>query len=204
MTVNAPSHEELDILRPKIPKGTSLIIHCAAYTDVEGAEDNKSLCYGVNVEGTLALARYKIPMVYISTEYVFGGMDGNYKETDERFPVNYYAKTKAWGEDASRETESLRIRVLFKPSPWAYPKAFTDQYTSGDYVEVIAPLIAKAIKDYPNRNDVLHIGTGRKSIYDLARKTREVGKIKRSDVKVRIPKDTSLNLDKWKEFINEY
>lgn len=201
----APTHDELDVLHSVIvPKETSMIVHCAAYTDVEEAENNQSMCYGVNVEGTSNLARLKIPMVYISTEYVFDGEKGNYTEEDQTNPINYYAKTKEWGEAASTQTESLRIRVLFKPSPWKYPRAFTDQYTSGDYVEAIAPMIAMAVKNYPDRHTILNIGTGRKSIYWLAKETRNVGKIERSEVEVDLPYDTSLNLNKWKEFVNGY
>lgn len=201
----SPSHQEQDILyAPRVPRETSMIVHCAAYTDVEKAEQENGLCYAVNVEGTVNLARLNIPMVYISTEYVFDGKKGNYSETDETNPVNFYAKTKLWGEYASRDTQSLRLRVLFKPSPWKYPKAFVDQWTSGDYVEAIAPIIAKVILEYPERHDVLNIGTGKKSIYTLARETREVEEICRSDVGVNLPRDTSLNLDKLKEFINEY
>lgn len=201
----APTRQELDITKPfKIPSDTKLIVHCAAYTDVEGAESNQLNCYKTNVEAVENLAKHKIPMVYISTEYVFDGAEGGYHEEAPRNPVNYYAKTKMWGEDASQLTESLILRVLFKPRPWKYPKAFVDQYTSGDYVDAIAPMILKAILEYPNRHDVLHIGSERKSIYDLAKQTRNVGEIYRKDVKVTIPYDTSLNLDKWKEFINEH
>ena len=93
----APSSNEFNILfQRKVPKETSLIVHCAAYTDVEKAETDRMRCYDTNVIGTANLAKLGIPIVYISTEYVFDGTEGNYKEDSERNPINYYAKTKAW------------------------------------------------------------------------------------------------------------
>ena len=201
----APSSKELDLTQKiTVPRETDLIVHCAAYTDVEGAEFNQQLCYDINTEGTYQLAKLGIPMVYISTEYVFDGERGNYHEDSPLNPVNYYAKTKAWGEEACYETDFIIIRTLFKKRPWKYPAAFEDQYTSGDYVDVIAPMIAKAIIGHDVFNDVLHVGTGRKSIYELASQSREVKKIRRRDVKVDLPEDTSLNLDKWKELYREH
>ena len=201
----APSRQELDITKSfNVPRETELIVHCAAYTDVEKAEFDQEFCYEVNTEGTYQLAKLGIPMVYISTEYVFDGDRGNYRETDPINPINYYAKTKAWGEEACFETDFIIIRTLFKKRPWKYPVAFTDQYTSGDYVDVIAPIIVKVILAHEVYNDIIHVGTGRKSIYDLAIQSREVGDIKRDDVNVPLPYDTSLNLDKLKELYREH
>ncbi len=80
-----------------------IIIHCAAYTAVDKAEDEKEKCYKVNVEGTrnIALAAKDIDskVVYISTDYVFDGKDeAPYKEDESTNPVNYYGYTKAQGE----------------------------------------------------------------------------------------------------------
>lgn len=80
------------------------IIHCAAYTAVDRAEDDKDLCYNVNVLGTenIALAAKKVDakLIYISTDYVFKG-DGTdfYKPEDAKNPVSQYGLTKSLGED---------------------------------------------------------------------------------------------------------
>lgn len=79
------------------------IIHCAAYTAVDKAEDEEELCRRVNAIATKEIAEYAkvldIPMIYISTDYVFdGSKDGEYDEEDIPNPINVYGKTKHEGE----------------------------------------------------------------------------------------------------------
>ncbi|KON82890.1 dTDP-4-dehydrorhamnose reductase [Rossellomorea marisflavi] len=80
-----------------------VIIHCAAYTAVDKAEDNKDKCWNVNVEGTKHLAKIAreidAKFVYISTDYVFNGEgEKPFKETDNVSPIGYYGLTKYEGE----------------------------------------------------------------------------------------------------------
>jgi len=81
----------------------SVIIHCAAYTAVDKAEENQELCYKINVLGTRYLVKsaqaIDAKFVYISTDYVFNG-EGQIPFTihDKPEPVNYYGKTKYLGE----------------------------------------------------------------------------------------------------------
>ena len=79
------------------------VIHCAAYTAVDAAEDEIELCRAVNVGGTENIAdncsKYDIPMVYISTDYVFNGSgDELWKVTDGTDPINAYGLSKRDGE----------------------------------------------------------------------------------------------------------
>ncbi|WP_269920192.1 dTDP-4-dehydrorhamnose reductase [Caldifermentibacillus hisashii] len=79
------------------------IIHCAAYTAVDRAEDDKEACWNVNVEGTKNLAQaakdIDAKFMYISTDYVFNGEgDIPFKEMDEPNPMGYYGLTKYEGE----------------------------------------------------------------------------------------------------------
>ncbi|RST74163.1 dTDP-4-dehydrorhamnose reductase [Siminovitchia acidinfaciens] len=79
------------------------IIHCAAYTAVDQAEDDKEACWDVNVLGTRNLANaakdVKAKFIYISTDYVFDGRGHRpFKETDETNPIGYYGLTKSEGE----------------------------------------------------------------------------------------------------------
>ena len=178
----------------------SLIVHCAAFTDLVRAEKEKDLCYATNVIGTRNIASLGIPMIYISTEYVFDGEKGLYEEEDAPNPLNYYALTKLLGEyEARRAPRSVIIRCLFKPRPFKHEVVCHDSFTSGDYVERIAPQIASAVKNFTLLPDTIHIGTGRKNLETIARETRpEIGTISVLDVKgVRLPKDTSLNCAKW-------
>lgn len=201
----APTSQQLDLSsqysinayfrRYKVDK----IVHCAAYTKVEQAEINRSEVYNLNVTATQRLARYA-PLLYISTEYVFPGKTGGYKEQDIPEPLNFYAKTKLWGEMVLDPAKDKIIRTLFKPRPWRYEKAYKDCFTSGDYVDIIAKEIDKAIGLFKYLPPIIHIGTGRKRILDLAKQTRaDVGEMSRLDVKASIPFDSSLNTSWWEQ-----
>jgi dTDP-4-dehydrorhamnose reductase len=80
-----------------------VVVHCAAYTAVDKAEDEREICYRINVTGTqnIANACKKIDskMVYISTDYVFDGEgEDPFDVTDKPNPINYYGQTKYEGE----------------------------------------------------------------------------------------------------------
>lgn len=84
------------------------VIHCAAYTNVNGAEANRDLCWQVNVAGTanvaLACKQLDAKMIYISTDYVFDGMGEAPFEVDDCIsPINAYGASKADGEKAAQE-----------------------------------------------------------------------------------------------------
>lgn len=82
-----------------------VIIHCAAYTAVDQAEDDQKSCYEVNVMGTKNLAEASkavdVKFVYISTDYVFDGQGNEpFTEMNKSNPVGYYGVTKLEGEKA--------------------------------------------------------------------------------------------------------
>lgn len=98
------------------------VIHCAAYTAVDAAEDNQELCRKINVDGTRNIAEVckamDIPMMYFSTDYIFNGQGENFwKEDDEKQPLNVYGRTKYEGELAVQELIQkyfiLRISWVF-------------------------------------------------------------------------------------------
>ena len=181
-----------------------LIVHCAAYTDVQRAQKEKALCYETNVTGTGNLASFGIPMLYISTEYVFDGERGGYRENDAPDPQNFYALTKLLGEYESRRTKSCVVRCLFKPRPFEHPRACVDQFTTGDYIDVMAREIAFAISLFNRLPLTIHIGTERKSTYELARRSRpDVGRIRLREIPVRLPRDTSLRTLLWERIKTE-
>lgn len=87
----------VEVLKP------DAIIHCAAYTAVDKAEDDQENCWNVNVNGTRYLAnaakKFDVKFIYISTDYVFDGQGENpFRETDNPNPIGYYGKTKYEGE----------------------------------------------------------------------------------------------------------
>jgi len=89
-----------DIIKRMRP---DVIVHSAALTDVDRCEREKELAYRMNVEGTRAVAegarRAGSFLVYISTDYVFDGQRGLYREEEETNPVSYYGLTKLLGEE---------------------------------------------------------------------------------------------------------
>lgn len=85
------------------------VIHCAAYTAVDAAEDNVEICRKVNRDGTQNIAdmckKLDIKMLYISTDYVFDGQGTRpWEPDDEQHPLNAYGQTKYEGELAVKNT----------------------------------------------------------------------------------------------------
>ncbi|MFJ8067869.1 dTDP-4-dehydrorhamnose reductase [Peribacillus sp. NPDC096447] len=98
------------------------IIHCAAYTAVDKAEDDKEKCYDVNVNGTKFLAEAAketgAKFVYISTDYVLDGQgDKPFKETDPPNPIGYYGLTKLEGE---KIVQSLLEKYFIVRISWVF------------------------------------------------------------------------------------
>lgn len=94
------------VIKENVPDA---VIHCAAYTAVDAAEDNADLCRKINAEGTQNIANVckelDIKMTYISTDYVFDGEgERPWEPDDERTPLNVYGQTKYEGELAVQNT----------------------------------------------------------------------------------------------------
>ena len=182
-----------------------VIVHAAAYTNVSGAETDRHKCWAVNVIGTrhMALAANQVgaKLVHISTDYVFDGEQGNYRESDTPGPaVNYYSLTKLVAEEAARvAARHLIVRTSFRPREFVYPVAFADVYTSQDYVDVIAPQVALAVRHALDITDeVLHIAAERKSVFELAKRRKpDVREGMRASASVRLPGDVSLDSGRW-------
>ncbi len=85
-----------------------LIIHAAAMTQVDTSEENKQACYNINVSATRFLIdAAKVTasrLIYVSTDFIFDGLSGPYKEEDQPSPVNYYGSTKLAAEQAVMES----------------------------------------------------------------------------------------------------
>jgi dTDP-4-dehydrorhamnose reductase len=92
-----------------------LIIHAAAMTNVDECEKDKQECYNVNVTATRflidAAKEVQSKIIYLSTDFVFDGMTGPYKEQDIMSPVNYYGSTKVAAEKAIMESD-LRWAIV--------------------------------------------------------------------------------------------
>jgi dTDP-4-dehydrorhamnose reductase len=127
-SVQAPSEDDMDITDlEKIDHCMAfhqpeVIINAAAYTQVDKAESEAALAFAVNTTGSANLARMcaknKIPLVHISTDYVFDGQKGtSYLETDAISPVGVYGRSKADGEIEIRS--HLKEHIILRTS-WLY------------------------------------------------------------------------------------
>jgi dTDP-4-dehydrorhamnose reductase len=103
-----------------------VVVHAATLTDVDKCELNKELAWKVNVEGTKNIVEAAKAagsfLIYISTDYVFSGETGRYKETDARNPINYYGVTKLKAEEivkTQKEYFIARPSVMYGSTPAA-------------------------------------------------------------------------------------
>ncbi|MFC1656350.1 dTDP-4-dehydrorhamnose reductase [Patescibacteria group bacterium] len=99
-----------------------LVIHCAAYTQVDKAETNKDKCMQVNGLGTRNVVvnaeEVKAKLIYVSTDYVFDGMKKNpYLEWDKSNPLSVYGLSKYWGEQMVKNFSS---RYFIVRTAWLY------------------------------------------------------------------------------------
>ncbi|TFB14183.1 dTDP-4-dehydrorhamnose reductase [Filobacillus milosensis] len=154
----------------------TVIIHCAAYTAVDQAEDNKEICWDVNVNGTKYMAEaaklVNAQLMYISTDYVFDG-NGNtpLRETDSTDPTGYYGLTKYEGEQIVKELLDLyfvvRISWVFGINGNNFIKTMlklsethnelsvvNDQYGSPTYTFDLARLLIDMIQT--NKHGIYH------------------------------------------------
>lgn len=111
---------ELDILRPDRisavldSKRPDIVVNAAAYTAVDKAEEEEEAAFQINRDGPGYLAErcasFGIPLVHISTDYVFdGSVDAAYSEVDKPNPLNVYGKSKLAGEEAVRQYNDQHI-----------------------------------------------------------------------------------------------
>ena len=123
------------------------VIHCAAYTAVDAAEDNEEICRKVNAQGTENIAKVceelDIKMMYISTDYVFDGQGTTPWQPDckDYQPLNVYGKTKLEGELAISNTVSkyfiVRIAWVFGLNGKNFIKTMLSVGKTHDEVRVV-------------------------------------------------------------------
>jgi dTDP-4-dehydrorhamnose reductase len=145
------------------------VINCAAYTDVDGTETNREICYKANTTGVenLALASKKIDCAFvtISTDFVFDGTkDDFYTQRDTPNPQSVYAKSKLEGEIRARNAYA---RSIIARSGWIYGNDGTN------FLSVLPKLLAEG-KQIKAISDSFGTPTFAK---DLARRLRELAEL---------------------------
>lgn len=167
------------------------IFNCAAYTDVDGCENDKKTAFSLNVKLVSDLLKTEFRrIIQFSTDYVFNGNDGPYSEDDPTDPVGYYGRTKLESEDLLRSSRRdflvIRTNVLFgqgrniKPNfiTWLISRLrqnqklriVTDQYNNPIHAENLADAAIEAAEI--GINGVLHVaGDSYLSRYQIAKRT---------------------------------
>lgn len=142
--------------------GCDAAVLTAAYTDVDGCERNPELAYHVNAFGAGAVAsvcrRYSIPMVYISTDFVFDGLtDSPYREHADAHPLGAYGASKwageQWVREACPEHYICRTAWLFGAAGKNFPKTMLNAHRAGRELKVVAdqqgcPTYTKDLADW--------------------------------------------------------
>ncbi len=217
-----------DVL-PFFPK---YIINTAAYTNVDDSETNKEVCWKINVDGVKNLiyvaGKINAKIIHISTDYVFDGKNGPYKETDTPRPLGYYGKSKLASENAlikcDLEFAIARTMVLYGVTNNARPNFVTwlieklrnkekltivdDQFGNPTLVDDLANAIKQIIQH--EKWDLFHVSGGDLvDRYTFALKIAEIFKfdknlitaIKTTDLKQQAPRplNSGFILDKLNE-----
>ncbi|RNL51188.1 SDR family oxidoreductase [Pedobacter jejuensis] len=114
--INGYEYAEMDILNPAQVRAViekhkpDAIIHTAAMTNVDIAEANKSHCHQLNVDAVQTLVslceQKNIQLIHLSTDFVFDGADGPYKEEDAVNPLSYYGESKVLAEELLKNCQA--------------------------------------------------------------------------------------------------
>jgi dTDP-4-dehydrorhamnose reductase len=210
-----PGRAEFDVTSPSSMgayldgKTVSTIFHAAAFTSPPKINQNPKLALDVNIIGTANLVRVcmerDVRLLYISTDYVFKGDTGMYKEDSPVLPVNKYAWSKLAGESAVRMYDnSLIIRTSFGDTIFPYEKAFVDQWTSRLRVDILAKKLVKLLES--DLSGTVHVGGKRQTVMDFAKSVspdKAIGTLSLKDVTFVAPNDTSLDTSLYDSKIAE-
>lgn len=208
-----------------LKENPEIIFHTAAVSDVDYCEVNQKQAWETNVKGTeniiKACERTGAKLIYISSDFVFDGVKGMYKEEDDTNPVNYYGKTKLEAEKVTQHS-SLEY-VIARPSviygggqrkkflAWIVGSlkggekitVVDDHYNTPTLVDNLVEMILRLIDE----NGVYHTsGSERINRYEFARKiARAFGldesliipiKMQQLKQSAKRPEDTSLDTTK--------
>ncbi len=177
------------------------ILHLAALSRPMSAHIKKiSDSINLNIIGTCnvvnACIKKKIKIIYFSTNYVYPGKKGNYKETDGLHPWNNYGWSKLGGEAAVQMYKnSLIIRACMTEKPFLHKEAYVNVKSNFIFQDQFAKLFLKII----NRKGVYNIGGKSQSIYNFARST--CLNIKKKTSKGEFPLKQSMNMRKLKKIL---
>lgn len=156
-----------------------------------------------NIIGTANIVKKcferNIKLIYFSTNYVYPGIKGNYRENDPINPVNNYAWSKLGGESSVKLYEnSLILRLSMTEFPFVHDKAFKDAKNNFLYRKDVIRILPKLLDE----KGIINIGSNKsESIYSFAKKTQpNVKPISVKSVK-NFPVDSSVNINKLQKVL---
>ena len=207
-----PNKKQLNILSlkssEKYLKKTKpkILIHLAGLSRPMKIHDsNISKSVDLNIIGTANIvkicSKLKIKLIYFSTNCVYPGTKGNYKENSPLLPINNYGWSKLGGEAAVHlYKNSLILRVCMTEWPFVHKKAFSDVKNNFIFHEKVAEILFKTL----NYRGILNIGGKKQSIYNFAKKyNKKVIPISRKNNSCfKSFPDLSMNLEKMKKILN--
>ncbi len=181
------------------------LIHCAALSrPMDIHEKNIQESISTNIIGTSNIVKVcsqeNIKLIYFSTNYVYPGIKGNYKESDSVLPINKYALSKLGGECAVQMYEnSLILRICMTEKPFIHKNAFNDVETNFMYHNDFAKNLLKLI-DYKG---IINVGGPKKIIYDFAKKTNKkvISISSKKLLGKQFPKKQTMNINKYLSII---
>ena len=177
------------------------ILHLAALSRPMNVHVKKiSDSINLNIIGTCNVVKAciikKIKIIYFSTNYIYPGKKGNYKETDGLHPWNNYGWSKLGGESAVQMYKnSLIIRACMTERPFLHKEAYVNVKSNFIYQDQFAKLFLKII----NKKGVYNIGGKSQSIYNFAKSTKP--NIKKKLSKGEFPLKQNMNIDKLNKIL---
>tara|TARA_R100001163_G_C5057306_1_gene193804 strand:- start:1010 stop:1726 length:717 start_codon:yes stop_codon:yes gene_type:complete len=209
--LHIPTQLEMDITKIDEIENTikefepTHFIHTAAITrPMSIHEQNPSISIQTNIVGTanivLMCLKYKIKLIYTSTDYVYNGSKGNYKETDGLNPFTSYGWSKLGGECSVKMCPNhLILRLAMCERPFPHPKALIDMIKSPIYVDEVAKIILKIMDE----EGTINIGGEAQSVFDFVKNDNpNIDKITLSEIgDVNMATDCSMNIKKLKKLI---
>ena len=182
-------------------------IHCAALSrPMSIHEKNISRSISINIIGTSnvvkACEERNIKLIYFSTNYVYPGNKGNYRENDPIFPINNYAISKLGGECAVRlYKNSLILRISMTEKPFVHEFAFNDVEMNFMYHDEFAKILLKLI----NEKGIINVGGKTQTVYNFVKKMQK--NIKpisgRKMINKKFPLKQSMNLSKLQKILKK-
>ena len=211
--ITAPSKKEMDVtdvnsLDYKIfSTQPDYFIHAGALTRPMSTHREKpELSIQTNIIGTsnvvLTCMKYNIKLIYLSTDYVYPGVDGNYSEESYLQPVNKYAWSKLGGECSVRLYDNhLILRMAVNKKPFPHPKALIDMKKSLMYIDDASKVVLELLDE----KGTINIGGKSQSVYDFVKESNpSVGKIYLDNINdVSMAKDCSMNVSKMKRLLSD-